>query len=128
MVLRQMALTRLIVLFSGILLVTGALLTTGCGYDENKGLFMAPGAYTDLAVVLSSEGLNPLASRFLTGFNTTKTFVIKEEPRYLVDTYQADRWDLAKGYKNSLFLVRIGDGGPVEKAVRRSLDKETWKG
>jgi hypothetical protein len=80
MVLRQMALTRLIVLFSGILLVTGALLTTGCGYDENKGLFMAPGAYTDLAVVLSSEGLNPLASRFLTGFNTTKTFVIKEEP------------------------------------------------
>jgi hypothetical protein len=44
-----------------------------------------------------------------------------------VDTYQADRWDLAKGYKNSLFLVRIGDGGPVEKAVRRSLDKETWE-
>ena len=112
-------------ILSGVLVLL--LVVTGCGYDENKGLFMAPGAYTDLAVVTSSSGLDPLASRFLAQFNTTKTFVIKEEPLFLADTFPADRWDLAKGYKNSLFLVRIGDGGPVEKEIRKRLDKDTWQ-
>ncbi len=115
--------TRLILLA----LLPVLLLASGCGYDENKGLFMAPGAYTDMALVVSSQGLTPLSARFLGQFNTTKTFVIKEEPLYLVDTYQADRWDLAKGYKNSIFLLRIGDGGPVEKEIRRRVDKETWE-
>ncbi len=101
-------------------------MVSGCGYDENKGIFMAPGSYSDLAVVTSSDALAPLAHRFLETFNTTKTFVIKEEPTFLVDVFPTARWDLAKGYKNSLILVRIGDGGPVEKMVRKSLPSETW--
>jgi hypothetical protein len=101
-------------------------MVSGCGYDENKGIFMAPGSYSDLAVVTSSDALAPLAQRFLETFNTTKTFVIKEEPTFLVDVFPTAKWDLAKGYKNSLILVRIGDGGPVEKMVRKSLPSETW--
>ena len=103
------------------------LLSTGCGYDENKGIFMAPGAYGDLAVAVSSDGLVPLANRFLGNLNTTKTFVIKEETLFQADVYPARRWDLAKGYKNSLFLIRIGDGGPAESAIRKALPRATWK-
>lgn len=112
--------------FTGILILA-LLACSGCGYDENKGLFMAPGSYSDLAVVVSQGDLEPLANRFLETFNTTKTFVIQEETNFLPDIYLPERWDLCKGYKNSLFLVRIGDGGPVEKAVRKSLPKETWE-
>ncbi len=113
----------------GLLLTLGLAfqLSSGCGYDENKGLFMAPGSYSDLAVVLSSPGLEPLANRFLGLLNTPKTFVIAEETTFITDTFQADRWDLAKGYKNSIFMIRIGDGGPAESAVRKALPKETWE-
>lgn len=107
-----------------LILLVGAL---GCGYDENKGIFMAPGSYSDLAVVTSSDGLAPLAGRFVENLNVKKTFVIKEETNFLVDNYSADRWELAKGFKNSIFLIRIGDGGPAEKAVRKALPKETWE-
>lgn len=108
-------------------LVCSVILVNGCGYDENKGIFMAPGSYSDLAVVVSSDQLEPLANRFVKEINTTKTFVIQEETNFLPDIYKPARWDLSHGYKNSIFLVRIGDGGPVEKAIRKSLPKETWE-
>lgn len=118
---------RLIPASGAALLLVSVLLTAGCGYDENKGLFMAPGAYGDLAVVVSSPELTPLANRFLGVFNTTRTFVIAAEPTFVADVYPPDRWDLAKGYKNSIFLVRIGDGGPAESAIRKALPGETWE-
>lgn len=104
----------------------GFLLLTGCGYDENKGIFMAPGSYSDLAVVVSDNNLNPLANRFLAELNTSKKFVIKEETNFMPDFFQPDRFDPAKNYKNSIFLVRIGDGGSVESTIRKALPKETW--
>jgi hypothetical protein len=118
-------LRRVIPVFFLVLLLT--LILSGCGFDENKGIFMAPGSYSDLAVVVSSESLSPLANRFLDVLNTSKTFVIKEETNFIPDFYLPERWDLAKGYKNSIFLVRIGDGGPVEGAIRKSLPRETWE-
>ena len=117
---------RLILGFVLALSLIFILITAGCGFDENKGIFMAPGSYSDLAVVVSSDELTPLANRFLANLNTTKTFVIQEETNFIADVFPADRWDLAKGYKNSIFLVRIGDGGPAESAARKALPKDTW--
>jgi hypothetical protein len=109
-----------------IFLVT-CLLTSGCGIDSEKGILMAAGAYGDLAVVMSDDSLRPLADRFLAGMNQEKIFVIKPETLFKPDFFGPDRWDLAKGYKNALFLVRIGDGGGTAKAARKLMSQEAWQ-
>ncbi len=88
---------------------------------------MAAGSYGDLAVVLSDDSLRPLADRFLSEMNLEKTFVIKPETLFKPDFYGPGNWDLSKGYKNALFLVRIGDGGKAEKAARKLMSGEAWE-
>jgi hypothetical protein len=110
---------------AGFLLVL-CLWFTGCGIDSEKGILMAAGSYGDLAVVMSDDSLQPLASRFMTEMNLEKIFVIKPETLFKPDYYAPDRWELAKGYKNALFLVRIGDGGKAEKTARKLMSGETW--
>ena len=112
-------------LFVGLILVP-CLLMTGCGMDSEKGILMAAGSYGDLAVVLSDDGLRPMAETFMTGMNTEFVFVIKPETLFKVDYFGPKNWDLAKGYKNSLFVVRIGDGGKAEQAARRLMSDEAW--
>ena len=107
--------------------VTVGLLLSGCGVDRNSAILMAAGSYGDLAVVVSDPELAPIAERFLAGFVQTRTFVIKEEPDFNADVYEPDKWELAKGYKNILFITRLGDGGPVEKAVRSKVSAEAQK-
>jgi Domain of unknown function (DUF4837) len=110
-----------------LLFLTGVVLTlTGCGMDKEKGILMAAGSYGDLAVVVSDPALRPLADRFLAGFNREVTFVIKPESTFQVDVFGPDRWDSAKGYKNVLFLVHIGQGGGAEKAARKQITETTW--
>lgn len=109
------------------LMLAATLLFGGCGFDKNKGIFMAAGSYGDLAVVVSSDEIRPIADRFLAGFNITSTFIIKEEPHFNPDVFTPANSDLAKGYKNSLFIIRIGDGGDAEKAARKHISKEAWE-
>jgi len=110
---------------AGFLLIT-CLLFAGCGVDSEKGILMAAGSYGDLAVVISDDSLRPLADRFMSVMNLEKIFVIKPETLFKPDFFGPDRWKLAKGYKNALFLVRIGDGGGAEKAARKLMSSEAW--
>lgn len=113
-------------LLTGFLLIS-CLWFTGCGFDSEKGILMAAGSYGDLAVVLSDDSLRPLAGRFLSEMNLEKTFVIKPETLFKPDFYGPGKWKLCKGYKNALFLVRIGDGGGAEKAARKLMSSEAWE-
>ena len=112
-------------LLAGLILIP-CLLVTGCGIDSEKGILMAAGSYGDLAVVMSDQALRPVADRFLTDMNPEKIFVIRPETLFKPDFFGPSQWELAKGYKNSLFLVRIGDGGNAEKAARRLMSKNAW--
>ncbi len=108
------------------LILIPCLWLSGCGFDSEKGILMAAGSYGDLAVVMSDDALRPLADRFMSEMNIQKIFVIKPEPLYKADYFGPDNWDLAKGYKNALFLVRIGDGGNAEKAARKLVSGDAW--
>ena len=108
------------------LLIT-LVVSIGCSFDKDKGILMAAGSYSDLAVVVSDRNMQPLAQRFLVGLNTQKTFVIKEEGLFNPDVFLPNQLDMGTGYKNVILLVRIGDGGPVEKIVKRKVSAETWK-
>lgn len=94
--------------------------------EKDKAILMAAGSYGDLAVVLSDEGLRPLADRYLPLLNDEVTFVIQTEPRFLVDSYPAEKWHLAKGYKNCLFLLHLGLDSAPEKAIRALVPREKW--
>ena len=98
----------------------------GCDFDKEKGILMAAGSYGDLAVVVSDRNLQPMAERFVAGLNTKKTFVIKEEGLFNPDVFLPNQLDMGKGYKNAILVLRIGDGGAVEKNVRKKLSDETW--
>lgn len=110
-----------------VFLLIPCLLICGCGIDSEKGILMAAGSYGDLAVVMSQDSLRPLADRFMAGMNLEKTFVIKPETLFKPDFFGPDRWELAKGYKNALFLVRIGDQGGAEKAARKLMSADAWE-
>lgn len=112
-------------LTAGLILIS-CLLVSGCGMDSEKGILMAAGSYGDLAVVMSDEALRPVADRFMTEMNPEKIFVIKPETLFNPDFFGPDQWELAKGYKNALFLVRIGDGGKAEKTARKLMSDEAW--
>ena len=101
-------------------------LLSGCNSGREKGILMAPGSYGDVAVIMSDAALAPAVGRFVSAFNDEVTFVIQAESRFNVDIYEPDEWELAKGFKNIIFLLRIGDGGPVEKQLRRMLSEETF--
>ena len=110
--------------FLAMVFLTGLVFQAGCGLDREKGILMAAGPYGDLAVVLSDDALRPGVQQFLKTFNQEITFVIKPESLYQIDVLGPDNWDLAKSYKNSLFIVRLGDGGPVEKKIRKLISRE----
>lgn len=112
-------------LLAGLALVS-SLMVCGCGMDSEKGILMAAGSYGDLAVVMSSDNLRPVADRFLADMNPETVFVIKPETLFKVDFYGPSNWKFAKGFKNCLFLVRIGDGGNGEKEARKLMSSEAW--
>lgn len=107
-------------------LIFGLLALLGCNFDNEQGILMAAGSYGDLAVVVSDAQSQPLAARFVANINTSKIFVIKEETVFTPDILLPDRLDMAKNYKNIVLLLRIGDGGAVEKEVRKMVSDETW--
>lgn len=109
------------------LILLTLVVSLGCGLDKNKGILMAAGSYGDLAVVVSDRTIEPVARRFADGLSYKKTFVIKEEDLFKIDIFPPAKLDMGKGYKNAVLLLRIGDGGPVEKAVKGKVSAETWK-
>jgi len=92
-----------------------------CGLDQEKPILMAPGSFGDIAIVVSDPELASGLQPFKDAFNEEYTFVIAHEPLFHIDTYPPDQWELCKGYKNILFVWRVGDGGRVEKFLRGRL-------
>lgn len=88
----------------------------------DQAIVMAVGSYGDVAVVLSSEALRPVAERALARMNDTLTFVIREEPRFALDWFAGKNWKYARDYKNLLIVVDWNDGGEVVKAVEKLLE------
>ncbi len=109
-----------------VMVLLGLVLLVGCGLDKEKGILMAAGSYGDLAVVVNDEAMKPLARQFLGRFNTEKTFVIKPEKVFKPDLFGPAKWELAKGYKNALFLIHIGAGSGAEKQARKLMSSEAW--
>ncbi|MBD3221185.1 DUF4837 family protein [bacterium] len=93
----------------------------GCGYDEEKPIFMAPGSYGDIAIVVSSDAMVGAAKTLGDELNVAYRFVINREMLFNIDVYGPRQWDLSRNYKNIIFLWRVGDGGPVEKVLRDQL-------
>ncbi len=113
-------------LLAGAVILPALLLAgTGCHLDRNEAMLMAGGAYGDLAVVVSQDDLDPAVRPFLARLNRPVSFVIKEEMSYKVDVYRPDKWELCKNYKNILFVVQWGAGGPVQKEVSHLLSNES---
>lgn len=93
----------------------------GCGGRDRQPILMAAGSYGDIAVCLSSAGLEPAVAPGLARFNPPVTFVIKDEPTYKIDVFAGDDWRFGRDYKNLLLLVNWADGGPVVKALEKLL-------
>ncbi len=106
------------------LLLASVLGVGACGYDDEKPIFMAPGSYGDIAVVVSDAAMAGALDGFKAAINQEFTFVLAREPLFNIDVYTPDRWDLCKGYKNIIVLWRVGDGGNVSKELRRLLTDE----
>ncbi len=94
---------------------------SACDLDDEKPILMAPGSYGDIAIVVSSDALAGALGEFTTAFNEDYTFVISPESLFNIDILTPDKWELSKGYKNILFVWRVGDGGAVEKMLRKRL-------
>jgi hypothetical protein len=124
---RGTVITRLAVTLAGMagLLFFLCLGLAGCDLDKDEGILMAAGSYGDIAVVLSHDSLRGAVQPFLDRLNTPVTFVIKEENPYNIDIFGPRKWDLCKGYRNILFMVRWGDGGPVEKKCQSLLSDDS---
>lgn len=114
---------RLVLVFALPLL----LVVSACNSGSEEGIIMAAGSYSDLAVVISDARSEPMAGRFAQQVNQTKVFVIREEPLFNTEIMPPDNLDLVRRYKNVIILLRIGDGGPVEKEVRSRVSKESWQ-
>jgi len=71
--------------------------------------------------------MKPMARQFIGRFNTEHLFVIKPEMNFKPDTFGPRKLKFAKGYKNSLMLVHLGAGGPVEKEAKKLISKATWE-
>jgi len=106
---------------SGALVLASLLAAGGCGYDEEKPIFMAPGSYGDIAIVVSDPNLIGGLEPFQEAFNQEHSFVISREQLFNIDVYPPENWDLCQGYKNILFVWRVGDRGPVEEFLRDQL-------
>jgi len=106
-----------------ILLIIAVLGLTSCDVDKEKAIFMAPGSYGDVAVVVSHASMAGNLGGFKSAFNEELTFILARENRFKIDVFTPDKWDLCKGYKNIIFVWRVGDGGPVEKMLDERLSK-----
>ena len=107
-----------------ILAFAGLASALGCGMNAERGILMAAGSYGDIAVVYGDGNLEPVARRFAEELNQELTFVIATETRFKIDIFPADKLDLAKGYKNAVFLAVKGDHGPVGRALRKVISRE----
>ncbi len=91
----------------------------GCGEGrDDDPLFSAVGSYGDVAVITSDPSLFDLAGPFMDRLSPDHVFVIKTEETYRFHHYTGKEWRNGRNYRNLLFLLRWGDGGPVEKEIR----------
>lgn len=95
----------------------------GCLDREESSLFSAVGSYGDVAVLASSPNLYLAAAPALDLLSPDRTFILKEEETYRFADYSGKNWKDGRNYRNLLFLVRWGDGGPVEKELAGMLSE-----
>jgi hypothetical protein len=106
------------------LALLAVLALVACDLDQEKPILMAAGSYGDVAVIVSDASLASAVEDFAAALNREHTFVLETENLFDVDVYTPDRWELGKGYKNIIFVWRVGDRGPVEKMLRGRLTDE----
>lgn len=94
---------------------------SGCSYDEEKPIFMAPGSYGDIAIVVSDASMVGAVEDLKTAMNEEFTFVLAREKRFNFDVYPPDQVKLCEGYKNIIFLWRVGDEGKLTRKLRDLL-------
>jgi len=107
----------------GVLLA--AVVLGGC-FSNEKAILMAPGSYGDIAVVASDVGLEEAVATVLPDLNEELSFVIAREHRFNIDVYGPDHWDLCKGYKNILFVVRTDEKSDVLAALQKLLTEDNY--
>jgi len=117
--------------YSGAVTIIGTALLliaalSGCGDRKDSSLFSAVGSYGDIAVLASRPGLYEAAGPFFDRFNPEVTFVLKREDTYDIQHFEQKNWKDARNYRNLIYLVRSGDGGPVEKEAKRLLGDEAF--
>lgn len=103
------------------------LAAAGCGGRDENPIFSAVGSYGDVAVFASSAGLYRAAEPVLDQLAPERTFVLAEEATYRFTDYSGKNWKDGRNYRNLLFLVSWGDGGPVEKELGSLLSDEARK-
>jgi hypothetical protein len=101
-----------------------ALVCGGCGGSDDEPIFSSVGSYGDVAVITSDAALYDAAVPFLNRLSPDVTFVIKKEETYRFQHFTGDAWKNGRNYRNIIFLVRLGDGGDVEKAVRKLVGQD----
>ena len=101
-----------------------SLTLAGCGDREDASIFSAVGSYGDVAVFASSPALRQAADPILARLNPQRTFVLDEEDTYRFADYAGKTWKDGRNYRNLLFLVRWGDGGPVERELASLLSDD----
>ncbi len=103
------------------LMLAAILMLAACDLDQEKPILMAAGSYSDVAVVVSDASLASSMEAFTSALNQEYTFVLARENLLDTTVYTPDQWELAKGYKNIIFVWRVGDQGPVVKMLRGKL-------
>jgi hypothetical protein len=114
---------RAVTVIGAALLLTTIL--SGCGNNNESMLFSAVGSYGDIAVMTSRPDLYEAASPFFDRLNPEVSFVLKREDTYNIRHFTRQNWKDARNYRNLIFLVRWGDGGPLEKELKKLLSEKS---
>ena len=99
--------------------------TGGCSRETRETLFSAVGSYGDVAVFESGKRISSGVDSFLAELNPQERYVLKLEDTYRFHRYAGNDWTSGRNYRNLIFIVRWGDGGPIQKEVARILSAET---
>ncbi len=110
---------------SALCLLFGILTIAGCGTESREAIVSSVGSFGEIAVVLSGDNLRAGVDEVLDTINPDVPFVLKTEKTYVFHHLAARRHKIAHNYRNILYVLRWGDGGPLQKEVDSLVSDET---
>lgn len=102
-----------------------SVVVSGCGKEGRDVIVSSVGSYGDIALVVSDPNLRAGADEVLARMNPVRTFVLKREATFRFHHFPANKWKNARNYRNLLYVVRWGDGGPLQKEVGSLISDAT---